>query len=95
MTGYVSEATRFLEDYLSNHPEQREVARQGRALWWDKPQDAETTAQFAAARVPTYPYSYDTSHPQLDPFRADGYRLALPPRLAAQVAQRSVPTERA
>lgn len=95
MTGYVSEATRFLQDYLSTHPEQREVARQGRALWWDKPQDPETTAQFAAARVPTYPYYYDTSHPQLDPFRAEGYRPALPPRLAAQVAQRPAQTEHA
>jgi len=84
MTGYVSEATLFRQEFLATHPQERQVAREGRALWWDKPQNPELTAQFAAARVPTYPYYYDTSHPRLDPFRADGYRPALPPGVTAQ-----------
>ena len=33
---YVSDSTRFIQDYLARHPEEIESQRQGRAIWWDK-----------------------------------------------------------
>ena len=33
---YVSEPTRFIQEYLASHPEEIESQRQGRAIWWDK-----------------------------------------------------------
>jgi hypothetical protein len=33
---YVSEPTRFIEDYLARHPEEIESQKAGRAIWWDK-----------------------------------------------------------
>ena len=33
---YVSDCTRFIQDYLARHPEEIESQRQGRAIWWDK-----------------------------------------------------------
>ncbi|MDR2689923.1 MAG: DUF3460 family protein [Azoarcus sp.] len=51
MAPYESEYTCFMREWLENHPEQREEQQKGRALWWDKPQDAETRRNFDAARV--------------------------------------------
>jgi len=33
---YVSEPTRFVQEYLAKHPEEIESQRRGRAIWWDK-----------------------------------------------------------
>jgi hypothetical protein len=33
---YVSEATRFMQEYLRSHPEEIDSQKQGRAIWWDK-----------------------------------------------------------
>jgi uncharacterized protein DUF3460 len=33
---YVSEPTRFIQEYLAKHPEEIESQRIGRAIWWDK-----------------------------------------------------------
>jgi len=33
---YVSEPTRFVREYLRNHPEEIDSQRRGRAVWWDK-----------------------------------------------------------
>jgi len=33
---YVSDATRFIQDYLARHPEEIESQKRGRAIWWDK-----------------------------------------------------------
>lgn len=61
MTDYVSDHTRFIDEWLDKHPEERKVQRSGRALWWDKPQDAELNRGFARARVPQKPYYYDVN----------------------------------
>ena len=37
--GYVSEPTRFIQDYAARHPEEIESQRKGRAIWWDKRPD--------------------------------------------------------
>jgi hypothetical protein len=36
---YVSESTRFIEEYLARHPEEIDSQRKGRAIWWDKRPD--------------------------------------------------------
>lgn len=56
---YVSEFTQFIREWLDNHPEEREVRRTGREIWWDKPQDLEARRKFNEVRVPTRPYYYD------------------------------------
>ena len=33
---YVSEPTRFIQEYLARHPEEIESQKRGRAIWWDK-----------------------------------------------------------
>ncbi len=33
---YVSEATRFIQEYLRSHPEEIDSQAKGRAIWWDK-----------------------------------------------------------
>ena len=33
---YVSDATKFIREYLRTHPEEVESQRKGRAIWWDK-----------------------------------------------------------
>ncbi|MDR3213150.1 MAG: DUF3460 family protein [Azoarcus sp.] len=53
---YDSEFTIFMREWLEKHPEQREVRETGRALWWDKPQDAKAQRGHEAARVPVKPY---------------------------------------
>ena len=36
MAHYESDLTKFMRRFLAEHPEELEVRRQGRALWWDK-----------------------------------------------------------
>jgi hypothetical protein len=33
---YESDITRFMREYLKQHPEEVESQRKGRAIWWDK-----------------------------------------------------------
>jgi len=33
---YESELTKFIRQYLREHPEEIESQRKGRAIWWDK-----------------------------------------------------------
>jgi hypothetical protein len=55
---YESEATRFLRDFLEQHPEIRELRRRNRATWWDRPQDLEVQRERDAAEVPQGAYVY-------------------------------------
>ena len=32
---YESELTKFMREYLEQHPEERESQKKGRAVWWD------------------------------------------------------------
>ncbi|MGH8705795.1 MAG: DUF3460 family protein [Burkholderiales bacterium] len=36
MAQYESDLTRFIREYLEQHPEELESQRKGRAIWWDK-----------------------------------------------------------
>lgn len=62
MAIYESEHTRFMRDWMARHPEAKEAQKQGRALWWDKPQSPERQREVSEARVPTRAYYYDPSH---------------------------------
>ena len=62
MALYESEHTKFMRDWMKQHPEQLQEQQQGRALWWDKkPQTLEQMKQTAAADVPNKPYYYDAN----------------------------------
>jgi hypothetical protein len=41
---YESDFTRFMKDYLRQHPEEVHSQRAGRAIWWDKTADARSPA---------------------------------------------------
>ena len=62
MAIYESEHTKFMREWLEQHPKEREEQKKGRALWWDKPQDPGQQASFGSSAVPVKPYYYDTSH---------------------------------
>jgi hypothetical protein len=62
MAMYESEHTRWMREWLAKHPEELQVQKSGRALWWDKPaQDQDTARRLAAAEVPQKPYYYDAN----------------------------------
>lgn len=60
MSMYESEHTRFMREWLALHPEELEVQRQGRALWWDKPQSLDTRKAYLEVEVPARPYAYQS-----------------------------------
>jgi len=62
MAIYESEHTRFMRAWMEQHPQEVEVQKDGRALWWDKaPLDADAQQRLKAARVPRKPYYYDVN----------------------------------
>lgn len=62
MAGYESDHTKWMREWLEKHPEELQVQKDGRALWWDKPaQDPESVRRLVASRVPQKPYYYDAN----------------------------------
>ena len=57
-SAYVSEFTRFMNDWLAAHPEELEVRAKGIALWWDKPQDPAVQQTNRESKVAQKPYPY-------------------------------------
>ncbi len=57
---YQSDITRFLQELKSNQPQLEAQQREGRAIWWDHPQDADTTRRNRESRVAQKPYVYQT-----------------------------------
>ncbi len=41
---YESDITRFMREYLKQHPEEVESQKKGRAIWWDKRPDERSPA---------------------------------------------------
>ncbi len=60
-SNYVSEYTQWMREQADQHPEWEADQRAGRALWWDKKQDLDTTARHQAAKVPAKAYPYDVN----------------------------------
>lgn len=48
---YESEHTLFMRDWMAAHPQEEQEQQQGRALWWDKPQDTDTTRRQQESRI--------------------------------------------
>ena len=42
MAQYESDITKFIRNFLEQHPEEIASQRRGRAIWWDKPRDERT-----------------------------------------------------
>lgn len=60
MSGYESEHTKFMREWMEKHPEEQLEQQKGRALWWDKPPRLLATLQCdAEAKVPVKAYYYD------------------------------------
>ena len=62
MALYESEHTKFMREWMKQHPEELKEQQKGRALWWDKlPRTLDTMKQEAAAEVPSKAYYYDAN----------------------------------
>ncbi len=60
-SNYVSDYTTWMREQMAQNPEWEESQRTGRALWWDKKQELDTTARYDAAKVPAKAYPYDVN----------------------------------
>lgn len=60
-SGYVSDHTRWINEQLEKNPAWVEDQKAGRALWWDKKQEVETSARNAESKVAQKPYPYDVN----------------------------------
>lgn len=59
---YESEHTKFMREWLRQHPEELTVQRNGRELWWDRgARSLDEQQRLAAAQVPQKPYYYDAN----------------------------------
>jgi hypothetical protein len=62
MAAYESEHTRFMREWMQQHPDEVEVQRSGRALWWDKAaRDLDSQRRQREAQVPQKAYYYDVN----------------------------------
>ena len=60
-SSYVSDHTQWINQQLAQNPEWAADQKVGRALWWDKPQDTDSSKRDAASKVPQKPYPYDVN----------------------------------
>ncbi len=60
-SGYVSDHTQWMNEQLAGNPEWVEDQKLGRALWWDKKQESESTLRNAESKVAQKPYPYDVN----------------------------------
>ena len=58
-TSFVSDHTKWMNEQLEKNPAWVEDQKVGRALWWDKKQDVDTSARNAESNVPQKSYPYD------------------------------------
>jgi hypothetical protein len=62
MAMYESDHTRFMREWMEKHPQELEVQKSGRALWWDKPAaDEGANKRLAEADTPRKAYYYDAN----------------------------------
>ena len=62
MAMYESEHTKFMRDWLKQHPEQIEEAKTGWALWWDQgTRDLATQRREQQSKVVQKAYYYDVN----------------------------------
>jgi hypothetical protein len=62
MALYESEHTKFMREWMKQHPEELLEQQKGRALWWDKPpRTLEAMKDSDDAKVPSKAYYYDAN----------------------------------
>jgi hypothetical protein len=62
MSGYESEHTKFIREWMEQHPEELLEQKKGRALWWDKPpRSLAALKQDIEQSVPVKAYYYDVN----------------------------------
>ena len=57
-TGYESDLTKFMREFLDRHPAVAEKQKQARATWWDKPEALEDLKRDQESKVPLAGYAY-------------------------------------
>jgi hypothetical protein len=60
-TSYVSDHTKWMAEQMEINPQWEEDQKVGRALWWDKKQDVDSTQRNAQSKVPHKSYPYDVN----------------------------------
>ncbi|UCV05291.1 DUF3460 family protein [Dechloromonas denitrificans] len=60
-TSYVSDHTKWINEQLEKNPAWVEDQKVGRALWWDKKQDVDSSQRNAESKVAQKPYPYDVN----------------------------------
>jgi len=59
---YESDHTKWIREWLAQHPQELVEQKNGRALWWDKPAHSpEVLRRVAETQVPQKPYYYDAN----------------------------------
>lgn len=59
---YESEHTKFMREWMAQNPQELEVQKSGRALWWDRgARDLNEISHQQASEVPPKPYYYDAN----------------------------------
>ena len=59
---YESAHTKFMREWMQQHPEELDVQQRGRALWWDRgSRSLEEQSRLAATQVPQKSYYYDAN----------------------------------
>lgn len=62
MALYESEHTKWMREWLAQHPQEVAEQQKGRALWWDKPaQSLDAQKRATEAKVPPKAYYYDVN----------------------------------
>jgi len=55
---YESDITRFIKTLREQRPHLEQAQKDGRAIWWDKPQEPDTTRRNRESRIAQRPYVY-------------------------------------
>ncbi|MFM7570218.1 MAG: DUF3460 family protein [Betaproteobacteria bacterium] len=55
---YESDITRFIKTLREQRPHLEQAQKDGRSIWWDKPQDVDTTRRNRESRIAQRPYVY-------------------------------------
>ena len=57
-TGYESELTKFMREFLDKNPQVTEKQKKARATWWDKPQAPDDLKRDQESNLPQTGYAY-------------------------------------
>lgn len=55
---YESDITQFIKTLREQRPHLEQAQKDGRAIWWDKQQDVDTTRRNRESRIAQRPYVY-------------------------------------